>query len=83
MLWNITSYTSQGIQFDLSFTDPTSVSTNGMNPDKIYFKVLRPEVFIGNETRKASEVFPNQRNYFDSVGFVSRLKGINKQSKDE
>ena len=73
--WTIDIVDLRTFKIELEFNYPKLISLDGLDPDKLKFRLLKPDFFVGFDSQVPAKILPGQRNYYDRVGFVSKLNG--------
>ena len=62
-------------KIELQLEPPELVSADGLDPDILKFRLLKPEAFQGLKSFKPAVILPGQTNYLEEIGYVVKLNG--------
>ena len=81
MTWSVLDVKPNGIKFNIEFTDPTAVSTSQLDPDRIIFSLIRPDVLIGKTSQKPIEILGQGSDTYQTFSTVAFLNGESRRSR--
>ena len=81
MSWSIIDVEPSSLKFSLDFDDPTAVSPDQFDPDKLIFSLIRPDLFVGAKSRKPVEVLNQESSTYQFYSTVNILNGESKKSR--